>query len=127
MKAVKEVFVRLRKGDFAVIGVVVLLSLTLFAFSFFSSEKLRAEVYLDGESCAVVNLYELEEGQVLKAGNCEILLEKDGASFISSECTDRLCINRGKLTKAGDSMACVPERVSLVLRQAKGGVDAVVF
>lgn len=127
MKNSKGLFEKLKYGDFIVVGLVIAVSLVLFAFNLFSSEKLVAEIYLEGEPVNSVELYSLQESKVLEVGSCEILLEADGAAFISSECEDRLCINRGKLKKAGDTMACVPERVTLVLKGAKNEVDAVVF
>lgn len=117
----------MKKGDFFIFFSVVSVSLILFASSFFSDEKLRAEIYLDGESISTVNLYELTQGMETDVGGCRLLLEKDGVAFISSACPDKLCINRGKLKKAGDTMACVPERVTVVLRGVRDNVDAVVF
>lgn len=127
MKNAKEIIKRLKKGDYAVVLLTLFISVLLFAFSFSSGDKIRAEIYLDGESFACVNLYELENSQRLLVGDCTLLLEADGVTFVASQCEDRLCINRGKLKKAGDTMACVPERVSVVLRTEKNEADAIVF
>lgn len=127
MKSNKDIFSRLRYGDFLLVGAVLLISLVLF-FGSFTSEKLQAELYLDGERVSTVELYSLTGSETMTLGDCELLIEKDGVTFISSDCPDKLCVNRGKLQKAGDAMACVPERVSVVLKNAKGNeVDAVVF
>ena len=127
MKNAKDILIRLRKGDYAVVLVTVLISLLLFLFSFSSGEKLTAHIYYNGESYGTVNLYELGQSRRLTVGNCVLLLEGDGVTFLSSECEDRLCINRGKLKRAGDTMACVPEMVSVVLRADKNDADAVAF
>ena len=128
MKSNKEFFQKLKYGDFIVVFLEVAVSAVLFAFSFFGSEKLVAEISLDGEAFQSVELFSLEEEKILQVGDCEILVENDGVSFLSSSCPDKLCINRGKLKKAGDTMACVPEKVTVVLKKAKGNdVDAVVF
>ena len=127
MKNIKEILKKLKKGDYAVVLFTVFVSVLLFALSFSSGEKMRAEVYLDGESFAVINLYEVESPHQITVGNCTLLIENDGVTFASSRCEDRLCINRGKLKKAGDTMACVPERVSVVLRAEKNEADAIVF
>lgn len=129
LKSSNEFFRKLRYGDFIVISAVLIISVTLFAFSFFSSgNKLTAEISLDGETVKQVSLYTLTECETVIIGNCEILLEKDGVTFVSSECPDKLCIKSGKLKKAGDTMACLPERVAVVLRAEKGEViDGVAF
>lgn len=128
MKSNKEFFSKLKYGDFIVVFLVVAVSAVLFAFSFFGSEKLVAEISLDGEVFQSVELYKLEEEKIFQVGSCEILVENDGVAFLSSSCPDKLCINRGRLKKAGDTMACVPEKVTVVLKKVKGNnVDAVVF
>lgn len=128
MKGSKEFFAKLKYGDFIVVFLVVAVSAVLFAFSLFGSERLVAEISLDGEVFQSAELFSLEEEKILQIGSCKILLEKDGVTFLSSSCPDKLCINRGKLKKSGDTMACVPERVTVVIKKAKGNdVDAVVF
>lgn len=127
MKSSNGIFSRLKKGDFLVLLLVIVVSALLFLSGAFSSQRLRAELYLDGECVSSVNLYELTGSKEASVGNCRILLEKDGVTFIFSACPDKLCVNRGKLKRAGDTMACVPERVTVVLKEINSGVDAVVF
>ncbi len=127
MKNANEILTKLKKGDFAVVLITLFMSALLFAFSFSSGEKMTAQIYYNGESYSTVNLYEIKESRQLTVGNCTLLLENDGVTFLASDCEDRLCINRGKLKKAGDTMACVPERVSVVLKAEKNEADAVVF
>lgn len=128
MKDSKEIFSKLKIGDFIIVGVILAVSLLLFLNSFFPDKGLIAEIYFEGESFAVYDLSGLTESETVSVGSCEILVENDGVTFLSSDCSDKLCINRGKLKKSGDTMACVPERVSVVIKKAKGNdVDAVVF
>lgn len=128
MKSTKEFFNKLKYGDFIIFGIVSGLSLMLFLLSFFQSDRLCAEISLDGETFCSVELSSLKSERVVEVGSCRILLEKDSACFLSSDCPDKLCVNCGNLTRAGDTAACVPERVSLVLRSAgDDGFDAVVF
>ena len=127
MKNAKEILLKLKKGDYAVVLVTLLISVLLFVLSFSSGEKITAQIYYNGESYGTVNLYEIKEPCQLAVGRCILLFESDGVTFVSSECEDRLCINRGKLKRAGDTMACVPERVSVVLKAEKNEADAVAF
>ena len=129
MSSSKEIFQKLRYGDFIVVGAVLFISITLFVFSFLSTdERLTAEISLDGETVRQVSLYGLTESEIINVGGCEILLERNGVTFVSSPCPDKLCIKSGKLKRAGDTMACLPERVSVVLRSEKGDtVDGVAF
>ena len=106
----------LLKGDIALIVCLCFLIVLLFVPSFADTdEKLTAEIYLNGEIVKTVSLSETE-GEEITVGNCELLIEKDGVSFIHSDCRDKLCIKRGKLKRKGDTMACVPEKVVAVIK-----------
>ncbi len=109
----------LKTGDYILISLLCIIITVLFLPSFFSSqEKLQAEISFDGK-VEVYDLSSLEKDITVKVGGCEIFLEKDGASFLKSGCTDSLCIKRGKLKKSGDSMACVPEKVVVTIKGEK--------
>lgn len=109
----------LLKGDIILILFLCILIISLFLPSFIKSdEKLRAEIYLEGELTKAVSLSECN-GEEYNVGNCTLLLEKDGVTFLSADCPDKLCIKRGKLKRKGDTMACVPEKVVVVIRGEK--------
>ena len=106
----------LLKGDMLLIVSLCLIIVLLFLPSFGDAdEKLTAEIYHNGELVKTVSLSETE-GEEITVGNCELLIEKDGVSFIHSDCRDKLCIKRGKLKRKGDTMACVPEKVVAVIK-----------
>ena len=75
----------------------------------------------------VVKFSGIKESYTVNAGGCEILVEKDGISFKSSLCPDKLCMKSGKLSLAVDTMACVPERVVVVIKSDKEVHDAVSY
>ncbi len=53
------------------------------------------------------------------------LLVKDGKiSVVKSNCPRKLCIKRGSISKQGDSIICVPNRVIITI-QGKGEIDGV--
>ena len=109
----------LLKGDVILIICIILLIISLFLPTFIKSdEKLTAEIYFEGELVKTVKLQECD-GEELTFGNCTLLFEKDGVSFVSSECEDSLCIKRGKLKRKGDTMACVPEKTVAVIKGEK--------
>ena len=117
----KQIKKGITKGDIILIAAVVLISAVLFALPFFSgNDELTAEIYVSGEMQHSILLSEVEEGYTLTENYCQLLIEKDGVSFVYSDCGDKLCVRRGKLTRQGDTMACVPEKVVVILR---GGND----
>lgn len=127
VKLTLKLFKQIKKGDIAAFLIIVILCIVWF-LSGTSQGKLRADIYLDGEMVQSVLLSELGEEKTVKVGRCEILLTGDGAAFLHSECSDKLCEKRGKLKRAGDTMACVPERVVLSLKSDKASdFDSVVY
>ena len=128
MKLNNEIRKSITKGDIILVVLVTVLSIILFAFSFGKSESLRAEVYVDGEITHSIALSEVAESYTLTENYCQLLIEKDGVSFVFSDCSDHLCVKRGKLKRQGDTMACVPERVVVILKSdGKDKIDGVVY
>lgn len=125
----KDIKKGITKGDIILGVFVVLISAVLFAFSFTGeNEKLTAEIYVSGEKAHSIDLNEVTESYTINENYCQLLIEKDGVSFVFSDCGDKLCIKKGKLTKKGDTMACVPEKVVVVLKGAENSqIDAVVY
>jgi len=60
-------------------------------------------------------------------GATRILVEADGARVLDSPCPLKLCVAAGKITRAGEVVACLPNRVALRLLGGASdrGVDAV--
>lgn len=119
LKSSKKSKLPLLKGDILLIVFLGILIVLLFVPSFTGTqEKLTAEIFYEGELTYSISLSEAEKEEIT-VGNCVLLLEKDGVSFVYSDCHDKLCVKRGKLKRKGDTMACVPERVVAVIKGEK--------
>lgn len=119
----KEIKKGITKGDIILVAFLVALCAVLFAFSFTDeNDILKAEIYLGGEKVQETVLSDMDESRRLKVGGCELLIEKDGIAFISSQCEDQLCVKKGKLTRKGDAMACVPEKVVVNIKSLRGAM-----
>ena len=128
MKSYDEIKRNITKGDVILIVSLILLCIGLFAMSFTSSENLRAEIYVGGEKTHSIALSEVAQSYTLTENYCQLLVEKDGVSFVFSDCGDQLCVKRGKLKNHGDTMACVPEKVVVILKSdAKEKIDGVAY
>lgn len=112
MNTDKKLLRTLTKGDILLAAVLILVSLVWFASSFASDEEsLTLKIYLDGTESVSVSLASLSEEKHYTVGGCIICADSEGVCFEKSDCLDGLCIKRGRMTRAGDAMACVPERV----------------
>ena len=128
MKLNDEIRKSITKGDIILIVSLILVCVMLFAFSLGKTDSLRAEIYVDGEKAHSIALSEVEESYTLTENCCQLLVEKDGVSFAFSDCADQLCVRRGKLKNQGDTMACVPEKVVVILKSdGKEKIDGVAY
>lgn len=124
---------RPRIWDALVVAVVVVLAIACAAVFWSSSGEggLTAVISVDGEEQERVDLSALTEPEerVLQAGGYTLHLElsPEGACMISSDCPTQDCVHTGTITRSGQSIVCLPARVSVVLvGGTDSGVDAVI-
>ena len=128
MSTKSEIRRNITKGDIILIAGILALCIIWFVFSFTSEENLRAEIYVNGEKTHSIALCEVEESYSIRENYCELLIEKDGVSFSFSNCADQLCVRRGKLKRQGDTMACVPEKIVVIIKSDKQNkIDGVAY
>lgn len=87
----------------------------------------EAEIRVGGEPVATLDLSQPGEHRIDGHQGISVLRVEPGRlRFVESPCRNRVCIHRGWLNTAGDSSACLPNRVSVSLRgTGAGAVDAV--
>lgn len=128
MKLPDEIKRNITKGDGILIVFLLVMCAVLFVTSFTGSEKLKAEIYVNGEKAHSIALSEVTESYTLTENYCQLLVEKDGVSFVYSDCGDKLCIKKGKLKRQGDTMACVPEKVVVIIKgDGKKQIDSIAY
>ena len=92
---------------------------------------LEAVISVDGTEQETVPLSRLsgQEERTVEANGYTLLvtLDADGAQVRESDCPTQDCVHTGKITRPGQSIVCLPARVTVQLRgtQAPDGVDAV--
>ena len=124
---------RPRVWDALVAAVVVALAIACAAVFWSGGGEggLTAVISVDGEEQERVDLSALAEPEerVLQAGGYTLHLEltREGACMVSSDCPTQDCVHTGTITRSGQSIVCLPARVSVVLTGgADSGVDAVI-
>ncbi len=128
MNTKSEIRRNITKGDIILIMLLMVISLVMFVFSFSGSENLIAEIYVDGEKTHSIALSEVAESYTVNENYCQLLIENDGVSFVYSDCGDQLCVKRGRLRNQGDTMACVPQKVVVILKSdGKAKIDGVAY
>jgi hypothetical protein len=114
----------LRAGDGVIYAVLVLLCAALFLLPLLRDDDavLTAQIMADGEVIETVEL-SLSAMQTFEetreVNGCVIVLSPEGVCVADADCPDRLCVKTGMITRAGEAIACVPNRVVVTLRQAR--------
>ncbi len=124
-----------RPADAVVI--LALVVLTVFtAYTNFSTDTdedkghLTAVVRKSSEIIFTADLSEIDEPYevcVDEDFHVTVRLEKDAAAIAASDCEDKICVNTGTLTRAGQSAVCLPAEISLeIVGDGSSAPDAVV-
>lgn len=50
----------------------------------------------------------------------ELLIENDGVSVVHSDCSDKVCVNTGKISRTGQTIVCLPARVAIEIKSSVG-------
>lgn len=114
-----------KRGDFLLIAVMIFLSLAFLIPKTLSEPedaKLTAVVMVDGEAVKRISFSEMNNELTYRVP-CEkevwLTVSPDAVWFSESDCPDHTCIRTGKLKRAGDTAACIPNRVIVVIEGAK--------
>lgn len=115
------------RADIIIIFTVVLLALlsVFFVFGNNGSEsrvvvKVGGNVY--GEySLDITGEYEISGDNGI---TLTLVVEQDGVSVKDAECPDKLCEKTGKISMNGQSIICLPGKISVALESESQNVDA---
>ncbi len=105
----------MKKNDFILIGIILVLILVMFfAISLFKKDGAYVIVRVDGQQVAKYNLS--ENGQYELNNGTNVLRIEDGKAYlVSADCPDHLCINQGKVDKSGETITCLPNRLTVTV------------
>lgn len=106
---------------FVLVSVSVLMTALLFKNT--GNTALKAVVKKNGVTVQSVVLQDREPYEMCidEEYNIILYIEKNGVTVVRSDCADKICVNTGKITKPGQTIVCLPARVSVELQ----GVTAV--
>lgn len=90
------------------------------------TKAVRVEILADGEIEETVELSSVGNLMLREVNGVVICIEKDRVSVVSSPCADKICVNTGEISKAGEFICCAPQRV-LVRIAGEDAPDAVAY
>lgn len=112
----------IRKNDIYLIGALILSLLILVLFLVLTKEKgNEVVVSVDGK---VVKTFSLSENVTYEiegaGGGRNLLVIENGEAYLKeASCPDHLCINMGSIKSVGQSIICLPNKVTVEIRGEK--------
>ena len=112
-----------KKTDLIIIFTIFILSITAWGiYNYaFAKDKLIAEIYYNSTLVKTVPLYEAKEQTFKLDENNHVtfhLYEDGSIAFEDSNCPDKVCINEGRLSRAGEFAACLPNGLVMKIMPA---------
>ena len=107
---------RFARGDLKLIAALLLAGLAVIAFLTFTRQDGRQVVVrVNGAVAAQLPLSQnIQYPIVIEGTTSNILVIQDGSVHMQeANCPDHLCIRRGAIRYAGDSIICLPNRVAV--------------
>ena len=116
----------MKKRDWILIGSLLALALILLGvFSLLRKDGAWVVVRVDGVETARYRLD--QDGQYELNGGTNVLRIQDGQAWlVSADCPDLLCVKQGKIRYEGQTITCLPNRLTVTVYAAdKDNVDLV--
>ncbi len=116
----------LRFDIILIVGLLLISLVSLLAIFFFREQGDLIEIKIDGNVVAEYSLY--ENGEYSLNGGSNILVIENGEAYLSyADCPDKTCVKTGKISYSGQSIICLPNRLTVTVRShsAQNGVDIV--
>ena len=103
----------LKKGDFIVFGMVILISVVcFFVFTFSGTSGKKIKVTVNNTPFASYPLEHDGKYQIkTEFGTNTLVIENGSAHFSDSDCRDKTCEKMGKIGKEGQSIICLPHKI----------------
>lgn len=110
----KAMKTRICINDFIAVAAVLLVALALFLAPLSASNSAQyVKIIADGKE-QLVSIHEDREYIISSNGHSLTVNIEDGeASILHSTCSDKVCVNSGKINRGGEVVVCAPALVSI--------------
>lgn len=114
---------KIKLGDFAIVLLIVFVSIAGFFFANQSGDTVIVEV--DGKVIASFNLNDTVEYKY-EGKYTNIISIKDGKAFIGvSDCPDNTCVYSGVVNSGGRVICCLPNKLVLRVEKSNNRTDVI--
>lgn len=116
----------MRKNDFILIAVIIIMCIaSIILFRVISTEGDYAVINKNGAEYA---RYPLSSDRVIRIDedglDYNVINIEDGKVYISdADCPDRICADHSAISRTGESIICLPHKLSVTIESSKSGGD----
>ena len=118
-----------KRADILLITVILLVAAVGFLIIEFVVKGPGAQVVITVEG-NVYGSYDLNQNQVveIKTDNgINILHIENGYAYMNeADCRDKICVNKGKISKTGETIVCLPHKVVVEIKGSTDSINGVV-
>ncbi len=115
----------MKKRDFILIGAILVIAAVLLGvFTLLREPGAYVIVRVDGQEIARYSLSENGE-YPLNGGTNTLQIENGRAYLTEADCPDHLCVKQGKVHLSGETITCLPNKLTVTVYGADQGVDLV--
>lgn len=119
-----------RKQDIIIFGIIAALAAAAFVIVGLAGSAPAAyvEVSVNG---SVIETHEISENgeysvEGYTGGTVVFTIDNGVVDVISAECPNQICVKHSPISRTGESIVCLPNRVVITLRGRTSSVDATV-
>ena len=103
-----------------IISILAIALVALLAVNLTKSEGDYVIVRIDGVEVARYDLS--EDGEYELNGGTNILRIENGQAYLTyADCPDHLCVKQGKVDQGGETITCLPNKLTITVYSQKGG------
>lgn len=110
--------------------IILIASILAVAIAFFLIVELTKEegagvvVKVDGQEVAEYSLS--KNGTYPLNGGTNILVIENGKAYLTdANCPDKLCVHQGKISRTGEVITCLPNKLTVTVFGAEDSVDLI--
>lgn len=105
---------KLMPGDIVICVLIAAVAVLILLFQMFMPSDAQCVEISSDQGTTTYPLSVDREITVKSNAHSLTVIIKDGEAYvISSDCPDHVCVNTGKISRAGESVICVPARVAI--------------
>ncbi len=117
----------IKKADIILAAALILIGITMsYLLSFGQETGAYAEIYANGKLQGSYSLEEDREIKVSYSDHINVISIRDGNVYMkSADCSGHDCIKQGSISKTGQSIVCLPNRVVAQITGGSSETDAI--